>query len=192
MKQIMTILSVIVFTYIMQTVCYAGCECDDWLLSGGYCVDYIKSRIPSFQIPKNTNEIFSLKNRSISDVAAGDVAVFELSDHWHVAYVEKVYKDWYDNVTSIDVSEMNFGRQLSFGEYRNVWKRNNKSEWKRAVCCGVTDNFNVIDLRNHVALNTVKQVWSPSLTVTEIISEIIHKEAIIEKVKDTFFSSRER
>jgi hypothetical protein len=133
---------------------------------GGYCVDYVKTKIPSFPIPQNKDEIATLKNRDIFKVTAGDVAIFNFSNYWHVAYVEKVQLDQHGNATTIDVSEMNFGNQLSLNDFRNKWKQKSKSEWKRAICCGVTDNYDQTSARKNVALNTVTQIWSPVATTS--------------------------
>jgi hypothetical protein len=162
-------------TYVAATVlyssCYAGCNCDDWMVKGGYCVDYVKTKVPSFPIPLNTTEIAALKNKDIPEVTEGDVALFSISNYWHVAYVEKVHLDQHGNVTAIDVSEMNFGDQLSFNEFRKKWKQKSKSEWKRAICCGVTDNYDETGARKNVALNTVKQLWSPVVAASESAKE---------------------
>jgi hypothetical protein len=138
---------------------------------GGYCVDYIKTKIPLFPIPQNTTEIANLKNKDIPEVTEGDVAMFYISNYWHVAYVEKVHLDQQGNATSIDVSEMNFGGHMSFGEYKNKWRQKSRSEWKRALCCGVTDNYDQTSSRKNVALNTVKQIWSPVSAVSEDVNE---------------------
>ncbi len=151
----------------LHTRCYAGCNCDDWIKKGGYCVDYVKTKIPTFPIPQNTAEIAALKNRDTRKVTEGDVAIFNFSNYWHVAYVEKVQLDLHGNATSIDISEMNFGDQLSLNDFRNKWKQSSKSEWKRAVCCGVTDTYNQTNARKNVALNTVTQIWSPVATSSE-------------------------
>lgn len=162
-------------TYVAATVlyssCYAGCNCDDWMAKGGYCVDYVKTKVPSFPIPLNTTEIAALKNKDIPEVTEGDVALFNISNYWHVAYVEKVHLDQHGNATAIDVSEMNFGDQLSFNEFRKKWKQKSKSEWKRAICCGVTDNYDETGARKNVALNTVKQLWSPVVAASESAKE---------------------
>ena len=115
MMYIRIIVIACVITGLVQTSSYAGCDCDDWMQKGGYCVDYIKTKIPTFAIPKSVHELETLKNKNIFEVTAGDVAIFELSDRWHVAYVENVHSDRFGLATSIDVTEMNFGQQLSFG-----------------------------------------------------------------------------
>ena len=171
MRRIPVIVTIIVITGMLHTSCYAGCNCDDWMKKGGYCVDYIKTKIPIFPIPQNTTEIANLKNKDIPEVTEGDVAMFYISNYWHVAYVEKVRLDQQGNATSIDVSEMNFGGHMSFGEYKNKWRLKSRSEWKRALCCGVTDNYDQTSSRKNVALNTVKQIWSPVSTVYEDVNE---------------------
>jgi hypothetical protein len=145
----------------MHTSCYAGCNCDDWVKRDGYCVDYVKTKIPTFPIPSNITEIASLKNRDIPEVTEGDVAIFDLGNYWHVSYVEKVHLDQQGNATTIDVSEMNFGKQMSFQEYMNRWGSKKASEWKRALCCGVTNNYDQTSVRINIPLNTVTQIWSP-------------------------------
>jgi len=150
---------------------------------GGYCVDFVKTKVPSFPIPQNTSEIAALKNKDIPEVAEGDVALFKISNYWHVAYVEKVHQDQHGNVTAIDVSEMNFGDQLSFNEFRNRWKQKSKSEWKRAICCGVTDNYDQAGSRKNVALNTVKQLWSPVVAASENAKEE-HDDTAFDKIRE--------
>lgn len=184
----MTRISIIVATLVltitgMHSRCYADCSCDDWVEKGGYCVDYIKTRIPSFPIPKSTTEIAALKNKDIPEVEEGDVAMFNFSNYWHVAYVEKVHLDPQGNATAIDVSEMNYGDQMSYDEYRKKWKRKSKSEWKRALCCGVTDNYDQTGSRKNIALNTVKQIWSPD---PPEFSDVIRErgDAVIDKARE--------
>ncbi|MEI6828117.1 MAG: hypothetical protein WCK54_21200 [Desulfuromonadales bacterium] len=175
--------SVTVFASIIQyTSCHASCNCEDWMNKGGYCVDYIKTKIPSFQIPQNSDEIATLKNRDNYKITAGDVALFNISNYWHVAYVEKVHLDRHGTATAIDVSEMNFGDPLAFDEFRNKWKQESKSEWNRAVCCGVTENYGLTGERKNVALTTVKQVWSPVLANSENTAV----ERTVDKLRESF------
>ena len=177
------VLSVTVFAAIIPyTSCHASCNCEDWMKKGGYCVDYIKTKIPSFQIPQNADEIATLKNRDIYKITAGDVALFNISNFWHVAYVEKVHLDRHGNATAIDVSEMNFGDQLSFNEFRNKWNQESNSEWNRAVCCGVTENYGQAGTRKNVAFHTVKQVWSPVVATSENKSV----ERAVDKIRESF------
>ena len=138
-----------------------NCDCGDWMNKGGYCVDYIKEKIPVFPIPQNTTEIASLKNKPVSEITEGDVAIFNLSNYWHVAYVEKVHRNQKGVAHSIDVSEMNFGDRMTRDEFKTKWKSRNEREWQRAVCCGVTDKYDELSFRRNVAVNTVTQVWSP-------------------------------
>lgn len=184
MKRISIIVTVLVLIITsMYSRCYADCSCDDWVEKGGYCVDYIKTRIPSFPIPKSTTEIAALKNKDIPEVEEGDVAMFNFSNYWHVAYVEKVHLDPQGNAAAIDVSEMNYGDQMSYDEYRKKWKRKSRSEWKRALCCGVTDNYDQTGSRKNIALNTVKQIWSPDPPeFTDVIRE--RSDAVIDKVRE--------
>ena len=169
MKCITMFLTAITVT-VMHASCYAGCNCDDWLKKGGYCVDYVKRRIPAFPIPNNATEIAVLKNKEIPEVTEGDVAIFDLGNYWHVSYVEKVHMDQQGNATAINVSEMNFGGQMSFLEYNNKWSSHNESEWKRALCCGVTNKYGQTSLRKNIPLNTIKQIWSPISAASESIS----------------------
>lgn len=182
MKRIIIIVTAIVITG-MHTRSYAGCDCDDWMAKGGYCVDYIKTKIPTFPIPQNTTEIEVLKNRDIPEVTEGDVALFDLSSYWHVAYVEKVHLDQQGKAISIDVSEMNFGGHMSFEEYKKIWRQKSRSEWKRALCCGVTDNYDQTSSRKNVALNTVKQIWSPAET-EGFKGE--HDDSVFNKAREVF------
>lgn len=163
MKLIQVFVIAIIITGI-QARCHAGANCDDWREKRGYCVDYIKTKIPTFPVPQSAAELAALKNRDVPDIAEGDVAIFRYRNYWHVAYVEKVHRDKDGKATALDVSEMNFGRQLSLYEFEDLWNVKSDSEWKRAVSCGVTCNFTKKTSRKNVALSTVKQVWSPAST----------------------------
>ena len=124
----------------------------------------------------------------------GDVAIFDLGRYWHVAYVEKVHTDQQGNATAIDVSEMNFGGQMSFDEYKSKWSPKNESEWKRALCCGVTDKYDQTDSRKNVALNTVTQIWSPAPAASEGMAGR-GDNSVIDKVREVlnrFFLFTER
>jgi len=146
---------------------FADCNCDDWVNRHGYCVDYVKSRVPSFPVPSSYSEIAELKNRDVRKIAAGDVAIFFTGNFWHVAYVEKVRLDRDGNPAAIDISEMNFGGQPRYSEYAARWKVRNREEWLRAVNCGITRNYARIDLRRRVPLRQVRQVWSPAEPVAK-------------------------
>lgn len=184
MRLLSTIVTAILITGVPVS-CYASCNCDDWMRKDGYCVDYIKTKIPTFPIPQTINEITTLKNRDIPDVTEGDVAIFYFRNYWHVAYVEKVHQDQQGVATAIDVSEMNFGGDMSFDEYKQKWKEKSKSEWKRALCCGVTDNYDEMSSRKNVALTTVKQIWSPvSAASGDVNGE--RDYSIIDKVREAF------
>ena len=183
MKRISIVATAIAIT-VMRTSCYAGCNCDDWMDRGGYCVDYVKTKIPTFPIPKTDAEIASLKNKETAKVEEGDVAIFDLGNYWHVAYVEKVHLDSQGTATAIDVSEMNFGGQLSFQEYRNKWNRNKESEWKRALCCGVTKKYDQLSRRKNIALDSVEQVWSPDNAASQVISGGRRDGTLLEKVRE--------
>jgi len=183
MKLYVEIMLILAFTAVSENS-FAGCNCDDWMNRGGYCVDYVKTKIPSFPIPKSIAEISVLKNREVSKVEEGDVAIFDLGRYWHVAYVEKVHLDSHGIATSIDVSEMNFGGQMSFQEYRNKWNQKNESEWKRALCCGVTKKYDRTSRRKNIALNSVEQIWSPDALTPQVISGGNGEDNLIEKVRE--------
>jgi hypothetical protein len=182
MKLLSAIVTAIVITG-MHASCYAGCNCDDWMKKGGYCVDYVKAKIPAFPIPQNNTEIAALKNKDIPEVAEGDVALFNFSNYWHVAYVEKVHLDQHGNATTIDVSEMNFGDQLSFNEFKKIWKHKSSSEWKRALCCGITENYDQTSSRKNIALNTVSQIWSPVAATSES-TKGEHDDTAFDKIRE--------
>jgi len=152
---------------------------------GGYCVDYVQSRIPIFPIPQNKDEIEDLKNKDIADVKEGDVAIFSIGNYWHVAYVEEVHRNQQGDATAIDVSEMNFGGELSFAEFKSKWKSRSETEWRRALCCGITDNYDQTSLRKNVALNTVEQIWSPVTAMSEGVTERRAK-ALAGKAREVF------
>ncbi|OGU01029.1 MAG: hypothetical protein A2079_03675 [Geobacteraceae bacterium GWC2_48_7] len=160
MIKVLTI-TVITLVTVSATNCFAGYNCDDWVKRSGYCVNYIKSRIPVFPIPKDVAAITSLQNKEIKDVDKGDVAIFNLGNYWHVAYVEKVHVDQQGNATAVDVSEMNFGEQVSFVDFKNRWHPSNESEWKRAISCGVTKTYNQKTVRKNIELGFIDQLWSP-------------------------------
>jgi hypothetical protein len=160
MKRI-AIIVLTIFIAGIHSHCYAErCNCDDWVEKTGYCVDYIKSRIPIFPLPSK-EDMVGLENADVDDITEGDVAVFTIKNYWHVAYVEYVHRNEQGEPMAIDVSEMNFGDELSFAEFKAKWKSNSRAEWNRTFCCGITDNYDQITMRKNVALNTVKQIWSP-------------------------------
>jgi hypothetical protein len=105
-----------------------------------------------------------------------------------VAYVEKVHLDQSGKAATIDVSEMNFGGDLSYDEYKQKWRPKSESEWKRALCCGITDTYDQKTERQKVPLTTVTQIWSP-------VSPEDHDAAIVHKVREVlnrFFHFMER
>lgn len=172
----------------LASVCtdsFAGCKCDDWMNRGGYCVDYVKARIPAFPIPKTDTQIAALKNRAVSNVEEGDVAIFDLGRYWHVAYVEKVHMDRHGRATSIDISEENFGGQMSYEEYKGRWHTNSESEWKRALCCGVTDKYNQRSVRKYVSISTVDHIWSPDSAASQENSGGDRNETVFDKVRES-------
>jgi hypothetical protein len=162
----------------------ADCSCDDWMRKGGYCVDYVKTRIPTFPIPTK-DDMVGLKNASISDITDGDVAIFTIKNYWHVAYVENVRRNQRGEATAIDVSEMNSGDEMSFPEFKAKWKSRSKAEWNRAVCCGVTDSYDQITVRKNIDIDTVKQIWSPDDVAPEGIGRRRVK-AMASKVREVF------
>lgn len=184
MKLIAAIVTAITITS-MHTGCHAGVSCDDWMEKGGYCVDYVKAKIPTFPLPQTAVELAALNNKRVPDAAVGDVAVFRYRKHWHVAYIEKVHRDRHGKATAIDISEMNYGRQLSFYEYKNIWGVESDSEWQRAVACGVTRNYNKQTSRKHVSLSTVTQIWSPA-SVTAKVEKKRRVRIVIDKVRGLF------
>ncbi len=185
MIRILQVASAIVIACLSTNSYSADCTCVDWVEKGGYCVDYVKDKIPSFPIPLSATEIVSLKNKEITEITEGDVAIFNYRKYWHVAYVEKVHRDQQGDASAIDVSEMNSGEQMTFDEFKSTWKSKSESEWKRAICCGVTDKYDQLDFRNNIALNTVKQIWSPVFVGTNGITPGGYK-AIVEKVRRVF------
>ncbi len=163
---------------------FADCNCDDWVNKGGYCVDYVKTKIPTFPIPKSVAEITTLKNKETSKVEEGDVAIFDLGKYWHVAYVEKVHVDSQGSATAIDVSEMNFGGQISFDEYKRRWRTKNDGEWKRALCCGVTKNYDRTNTRKNIALKSVEQIWSPDSAISQEYSREQRDDSLLDKARE--------
>jgi len=177
---------IMIFTLIaVSENSFARCNCDDWMNRGGYCVDYVKSKVPSFPIPKSDAEITALKNRETAKVEEGDVAIFDLGNYWHVAYVEKVHLDSRGTATTIDVSEMNLGGQISFDEYKKRWHTKNEGEWRRALCCGVTKKYYLKSIRKNIALNSVEQIWSPELAESPENSEWRSDDSLLDKVRET-------
>ena len=172
MKYIMAIL-VVIFTLSYSSTGFAGCNCEDWVIRGGYCVDYVKSKISSFPIPKDVAAIKLLKNEDVNDVKKGDVALFSLNHYWHVAYVENVHPDENGDAATIDVSEMNFGGHPSLEDFMFRWGSNGEREWKRAVCCGVTNAYGQIGTREHIELSTVTQIWSPDSQVMHLFTKLL-------------------
>lgn len=162
-------LSIITLLSCFCSPCFADWNCDDWVARRGYCVDYVKSRIPSFPIPDGEDDIKRLNNRHVRDVARGDVAIFDLGRYWHVAYVENVHRDGHGNVVAIDVSEKNYGPRMSPAHYRKTWGNGHGSEWKRAVWCGVTKKFGQNGVRTNVPIDTVEQVWTPRPSLAQRI-----------------------
>ena len=185
----MKLVSVFVLTVLISgihTCCYAlRCDvnCDDWMERGGYCFDYINTKIPIFPDALTKEDMAGLKNTDLPDVAEGDVAIFTIKNYWHVAYVENVHRNQAGEATAIDVSEMNFGDVLSFAEFKAKWKSKSRAEWNRALCCGITDNYDEISFRKKVALSMVSQIWSPDDVASEDVGGLQVK-AIAGKVRE--------
>ena len=160
MKLLLVLLHVLL-TMTAPACVFADCNCDDWVLRGGYCVDYVKARVPSFPFPQTHQEMLSLNNRETWQIADGDVAIFFMGSFWHVAIVERVYLDRFGAVTAVDVSEMNYGRPVSQTTFSEKWGDDGLAGWERAVCCGVTEGYAREASRKMVDIATVRQVWSP-------------------------------
>jgi len=165
------------------TNCRAGSSCDDWVKRSGYCVDYVKSKIPAF--PKDEAEITLLNNKLSRDVEEGDVAIFDLGNYWHVAFIEKVHLDQHGNPTAIDVSEMNFGGRMSLADYRKKWSPKSRIEWKRAIGCGVTKKFGRTDKRTKIALSSVQQIWSPVVAASQA-GGTDNSNTLLDRVRQAF------
>lgn len=178
-----TVLLIFLALLTLSTTSFAGCNCDDWVNENGYCVDYVKSKIPTFPIPSSVAEISVLKNRAVTKVEEGDVAIFDLGRYWHVAYVEKVHLDRHGSATAIDVSEMNYGSRISFDEFKKRWQKD-ESEWKRALCCGVTKKYDQRSKRKNIALDSVEQIWSPDVAATQKIGVERRDGTLIEKARE--------
>lgn len=183
MQRCIELLMILVLTSVCSDS-FAGCNCDDWMSRGGYCVDYVKARIPAFPIPKSDAEIAALKNKAVSSVAEGDVAIFDLGRYWHVAYVEKVHMDSHGRATSIDISEENFGGQITYDEYKGRWHAKSESEWRRALCCGVTDKYNQRSVRKNVSISTVEQIWDPDIAASQENAGGNGNETVLDKVRE--------
>jgi hypothetical protein len=184
MKRCIELILILILTSV-GTNSFAGCNCDDWMNRGGYCVDYVKAKIPTFPIPKTDTEIEALKNKAISSVEEGDVAIFDLGRYWHVAYVEKVHTDSQGRATSIDVSEKNFGGQISYDEYQDRWHTTSEREWRRALCCGVTNRYNQRGYRRNISIGSVEQIWDPDIAATQKTIGGDRDGTVLDKVRET-------
>ncbi|MBL0225610.1 MAG: CHAP domain-containing protein [Geobacteraceae bacterium] len=127
----------------------------------------------------------ALNNRVTAEVEEGDVAIFDLGDIWHVAYVEKVHQDGQGAATAIDVSEMNLGGQISLDEFKKRWHANEAGEWKRALCCGVTKKYDQRSIRKKISLNSVEQVWSPDIPADQEVNVGHNDDSLLDKVRET-------
>jgi len=155
------------------TESHADCSCEDWIDKGGYCVDYIKSRIPAFPVPYSIQAIKSLHNEEVHDIRKGDVALFTVSNYWHTAFVEKVHFDRWGNPLAIDVTEMNYGEPPTYEEFTARWGRVSPQEWQRALCCGVTKDYGRSEARAGIPIGSVYQVWSPPSVLDRVVSTVI-------------------
>ena len=149
----------------LPTICFADCNCSDWISKGGYCVAYVRSRINSLPSPQGAAAINIPSNKDIKDVEEGDAAIFAVGKYGHVAYVEKVNRDNNGKAVSINVSEMNYGKNYTLDEFVKRWnpdKKNAKSELDRAVCCGVTSLYMVQKPRTSIPIKSIDHIWSPN------------------------------
>jgi hypothetical protein len=181
------IFGIVLFAFVLfnGTNCRADSGCDDWVDRGGYCVDYVKSKIPAFPVPKDEAEITLLKNKASKDVDEGDVAIFDLGNYWHVAFIEKVHLDQHGKPAAIDVSEMNYGDRMSLAEYKKKWSPKSRVEWKRAISCGVTKNYGRTGKRTKIALSSVQQIWSPDIATPQA-GGAGNRSRLLEKVRQAF------
>jgi len=184
LKRIFVIL-LFAFVLLDGTNCRAGSSCDDWVKRSGYCVDYVKSKIPAFPVPKDEAEITLLNNKLSKDVEVGDVAIFDLGNYWHVAYIEKVHLDQHGKPTAIDVSEMNFGGRMSLTDYRKKWSPKSRNEWKRAISCGVTKKYGRTGKRTKIALSSVQQIWSPVIAASQA-GDAGNTSTLLDRVRQAF------
>jgi hypothetical protein len=185
MNLYMGIILILVLTAVSESS-FADCNCNDWINRGGYCVDYVKTKVPTFPSPKSVAEITVLKNKETSKVEEGDVAIFDLGKYWHVAYVEKVHMDSHGSATAVDISEMNFGGQISFDEYKTQWHTKSESEWKRALCCGVTKKYDQLSMRQNISINSVEQIWSPDTAASQEINGGQRDDTLLDKAREAF------
>lgn len=80
--------------------------------------------------------------------------------------MERVNRDYKGNAISIYVSEMNYGKNDTLEEFVKKWNpdpKKAKSEWERAICCGVTSKYGSIQKeRTTVPISSIHHIWSPS------------------------------
>lgn len=168
MKQTLYVLVVLLIVNV-NIKCFAvdcaNSDCGFWYKKGGYCVAYVRTRIPSlykFKASENPFAINIPKNKETKDVEIGDAAIFAVGDFGHIAYVEKVNRDQNGNATSIDISEKNYGGPVSFDDFKKKWKINSQKEHEIATrCCGVTSLFDEERQRKEVPINKIDHIWSP-------------------------------
>lgn len=172
MKRVFTT-TLMVLSTVVSTKGFAGCQCADWVERGGYCVDYVKSRIPSFPVPADVVAIKKLDNKHNKHIAVGDVAIFDLNRYWHVGYVEKVHLDQHGKAAAINVSEMNFGEQITLEDLKDKWGLTKKKDLKQAACCGVTNKYGEVTLRENIELSSIQQVWSPKSSLLQLLSRLL-------------------
>ncbi len=157
----------------LASPCWCAWDCDDWERRRGYCVDYVKSRIPSFPIPRSEADVSRLNNRVPARIRRGDVALFDMGRYWHLAYVERVRRDRWGRASSIDVSEWNFGPPLTRESFRATWNQAAPPPWQRAVWCGVTEKFGRSGTRTGIPIQRVDQVWTPSPSLWQRIRSLV-------------------
>jgi hypothetical protein len=79
---------------------------------------------------------------------------------------------------------MNFGVRTSFDEYKKRWHTKNEGEWKRALCCGVTKKYDRTSTRKNVALNSVEQIWSPEIAVSQENNREQRDDSLLDKARE--------
>ena len=166
------LLILLLLLFAHPAICNTDCRCENWVNRKGYCVDYVHHLIPNFPVPDDVESLIELKNKEVEKVAKGDVAIFDLGNYWHVAYVEKVHLDRQGKTTAIDVSEMNYGGPLTRRQLKEKWGINSKKELQQAACCGVTKNFGKVTNRKNVDLTTVRHIWTPKFSAYRMIGRL--------------------
>lgn len=150
MKKLLSISMVFVTMVFFSNLPFASAspDCSKYIKMGGYCTDYVKSKVKPKNAPSGDAKTWP-NNVSKKDVKKGDAAIFKsVGSYGHVAYVEKVNLDKKKNPTSVDISEMNWGGKPPMM----------LSDYALRVSCGVTDKFGVVSKRT-VSINDVSGFW---------------------------------